>query len=426
MNFARWESRENMQKNLSLTKLNYDSEVKTSGFPMMYDDSNLYIDTRLNHSLVIGTIGSGKTQAITLPILKLACKAGESVVVHDSKSELYDNTSELFKTAGYNVIKLNFDVARDCNCWDPFELPYELYKSGNKDKAQELIENLGFYLLDDMEEKSIDPFWINSSIDYFTGLTLYMIENEKEVNLDKLYELDSKVRENPSNFIENIDKKSSIYINLSGVLKAPEDTGGSIFSVFSQKLKKYISKENLKNMLSKSDFDIAKLGSEKTIIYIISGDSNSSQNLIPLLTSQIYFAKNEYSPNVGRINVIIDDFYLLNEFKNFAKMLDNSRSLDIIFTIMIRGFNDLKNVYGKEGSEILKFCFANIVYLLSQDIDTLEEISKLCGNTNENGIIKPLVTIEQLKTLNVFEAIILTPRIMPFKTKLLPYYQFKK
>ena len=94
----------------------------------------------------------------------------------------------------------------------------------------------------------------------------------------------------------------------------------------------------------------------------------------------------------------------------------------MIFTVMINGFNDLKNTYGKEEFEIIKLCFGNIIYLLSQDFETLEEICKYCGNSNQNT---PLISIEELKTMKMFDAIILIPRIMPFKTSLLPYYKFK-
>jgi type IV secretory pathway TraG/TraD family ATPase VirD4 len=104
-------------------------------------------------------------------------------------------------------------------------------------------------------------------------------------------------------------------------------------------------------------------------------------------------------------------------------MLSYSRGLGIIFTIMVRGFNDLKNTYGKEGSEMIRLGFSNIVYLLSQDIGTLEEMSRLCGESSPNV---PLVSIEDLKTLKPFEAIILTIRMMPFKTKMLPYFEIKK
>ena len=124
--------------------------------------------------------------------------------------------------------------------------------------------------------------------------------------------------------------------------------------------------------------------------------------------------------------MIIDDFFELYPMKNFSKMLTYSRGIGLTFTLMIRGFNDLKNKYGKEESEIIRLCFANLIYLLSQDIETLEEISKLCGQTCEDGIVKPLMSVEELKTLRVFEAIILIPRLMPIKTKLLPHYEMLK
>ena len=36
---------------------------------------------------------------------------------------------------------------------------------------------------------------------------------------------------------------------------------------------------------------------------------------------------------------------------------------------------------------------------------------------------KPLITMEELKTLKVFEAIVLIPRVMPFKTILIPDFK---
>ena len=80
-------------------------------------------------------------------------------------------------------------------------------------------------------------------------------------------------------------------------------------------------------------------------------------------------------------------------------------------------------MYSKEEAEILKMCFGNLIYLLSDDIYTLEEISKYCGNTMNNNKLEPLVTVEDLKTVKPFEAIVIVPRMMPFKTKLLPDYQ---
>ena len=65
----------------------------------------------------------------------------------------------------------------------------------------------------------------------------------------------------------------------------------------------------------------------------------------------------------------------------------------------------------------------NIIYLLANDMDTLQEISSLCGQTQTEKGIEPLITKEELKLLNNFEAIILIPRVYPIKTKLLPDYK---
>ena len=69
----------------------------------------------------------------------------------------------------------------------------------------------------------------------------------------------------------------------------------------------------------------------------------------------------------------------------------------------------------------MKMAFGNIIYLLASDVETLEEISNLCGKKSES---EPLISIEELKLLDEFEAVILMPRISPIRTKLVPYYEY--
>lgn len=419
--YASWESNDKILE--TLTKINPKTELKKSGLPVMYDENSLYIDSRSNHSIVIGTSGSGKTQTIILPMTELARISNESVVVYDKSSEIYERTKKDYENAGYNVIKINFDNPKESNSWNPFDLIKRYYEDGDSDKATELIEELGYYLLNDINDTNNDPFWLNSAINYFTGITLYTLKEYKELNLKTIMKTNYIAQQNPNEFLKGIDKESSIYINLMGILLSPRDTMGSIFSVFNQRIKLYAEKENLNNMMLKSNFDISKVGLEKTIIYVISGSDNTSEHLIPILISQIYEARCENKiDNNRRINIILNDFSNLYPIKDFANILNYSRNLNIIFTIAIKGFNELRNTYGKEKAEIIKLSFSNIMYLLSKDIETLEEISKLCGNTEK----EPLVTIEELKTLELYEGIYLTTRLMPFKTKLLPYYKMKQ
>ena len=105
-------------------------------------------------------------------------------------------------------------------------------------------------------------------------------------------------------------------------------------------------------------------------------------------------------------------------------MLNYARGYNINFVCNIKSINTIKKIYDEQSLDLIKLCFSNIIYLYSNDNSTLEFISSLCGNTkNKNGEIEPLVTIESLKVINPFEAIIVKTRLMPIKTKLIPSYK---
>ena len=424
MNNSRWATVEEYQKTLKEVGLN--SNITTSGIPFMYDDNHLYIDDNLRHNLIIGSTGSGKTQAFILPTLKLAIKAQESFLINDVNGDIYQRLAKKLKQENYKVIAIDMDNPTLGDSWNPLSLPYKLYKEKNFDKSLEILEEIGYYLF---YEKTInvDPFWINSTINYFTGLVLYLFENakEEEISLSSVGYLANELNQKGESekFLEKIEKNSVTAIKLNGTLKAPSETRGSILSVFNQKIEKYLSRKNLENMLSNTNYDFTKVMEEKTAIFLISGIASHSSNLVPLFVEQIIDTISIYGSKERRFNMIIDSFDNLIPIKDFSKKLSYSRSLNIRITVTIESYIQLLNMYSKEEVEILKMCFGNIIYLLSQDIYTMEEISKNCGTHMVNDKEEPLITISELKTMNSFEAVVLTTRMLPFKTTLLPDYK---
>ena len=425
MFYARW-CKDTEMKNV-LQEIDVKREVTSTGTPVTYDKENLYVTTKDGHSLVIGSTGSGKTQTTILPITKLSLLAGESVVINDTKGEIYKETAHAFKEKGYNIVVLNFDNPTQSSSWNPLDLPYKFYLEGKIDKATSIIEDLGYYLFTDNNNNGMDSFWTNSTIDYFTGLTLYLFENAsyEELNLNSIHSLANELSDETmaSNFLKKLDKNSTIYYNLSGTLKAPSETKGGIISTFNQKIKKYISLKNLSNMLAASSFDIKEVRNRKTAIFIVNGLTTHSNYLIPLLVSQIIAGVDEYGKKEKTLNMILDEFDTMLPIKNFARVIAYSRGIKVRFTVVIKSYIDLTNVYGKENTEVIKSCFPTLIYLLSNDIYTLEEISKMCGNTETLGKVNPLITVEELKVMKAFEAIVLIPRMMPYRTKLLPDYK---
>ena len=422
MSNARWATKEEVAKRLDA--VDFKNGVANAGIPVAFDENYLYIDSKEAHSMIIGSTGSGKTQTTILPMIKLSMMAGESVVINDPKGELYERCAENFKRRGYNVLALNFEDARYGNTWNPLRVAYDLYNSDKRDKAIKSLEDIGYYLFYDAKEKDSDPFWINSTINYFVGLALYLFENADvdEANLCSIFQLSNYLNKdnNGKEFIDKLDQNSLIYMNLVGTLKAPAETKGSILSVFTQKIKKYLSREDLTNMLCSSDFDINKIGVEPTALFIVSGISNYCNNLIPLLINQIIDAVDNYGTKEKNINILLDEFDSMVPIRDFSRMIEYCRSIKVRIVITIRSYIHLCNMYSKQDAEILKMCFGNLIYLLSDDIYTLEEISKYCG-TKDNG--EPLISIEDLKTIEIFEGLVLMPRTMPFKTRFLPDFK---
>ena len=77
------------------------------------------VDTRLNrHIAIFGASGTMKSRAIIRNALFQALKRGESVIITDSKAEMYADTSELFRSAGYDVKIFNLVEPDHGDAWN--------------------------------------------------------------------------------------------------------------------------------------------------------------------------------------------------------------------------------------------------------------------------------------------------------------------
>ena len=438
--YSRWAKKSEIEKQLKkVDPTAYTADA--AGLVVINDGKTMWVDDGEAHNIVIGATGSGKTQAVVFPMVQSLAKKGESMIITDPKGEIYENTGNMLRERGYNIVLLNFRNPQHGNGWNPMSLPYKLYKEGDNDKAIELLDDLALNILYE-EKSSNDPFWEKSAADYFTGLALGLFEDAKEeqINLNSINLMSSLGEEKfggpNNNYIKEYfnakDPSRPAYVNASGVVFTAEDTKQGVLATFKQKIKLFASRDNLSEMLCHSDFDMKEIGRQKTAVFMIVQDEKKTLHpLATIFIKQCYETLIDVAQESGgklpyRTNFILDEFANMPPLKDVTTMVTAARSRLIRFTFIIQNYAQLTQVYGKENAETIKGN-CNITYLISSELGALEELSKLCGEVKSKDKDKtastPLVTVSDLQRLQQYETISLRLRTMPFKTKLVPNWK---
>lgn len=439
--YSRWAKKNEVKKQLKPV----DPKAYTAsaaGLVVINDGKTIWVDDGEAHNIIVGSTGSGKTQAVVFPMVQSLAKKGESMIITDPKGEIYEQTASMLQERGYNIIILNFRNPQYGNGWNPMALPYKLYKEGNTDKAIELLDDLALNILYEEKAGNADPFWEKSAADYFTGLALGLFEDAKEsqINLNSMNLMSSLGEEKfggpNNNYIKEYfnakDPSRPAYVNASGVVYTAEDTKQGVLATFKQKVKLFSSRDNLSEMLCHSDFEMEEIGRQKTAVFMIVQDEKKTLHpLATIFIKQCYETLIDVAQESGgklpyRTNFILDEFANMPPLKDVTTMVTAARSRLIRFTFIIQNYAQLTQVYGKENAETIKGN-CNIMYLISSELQALEELSKLCGEVKskekEKTASKPLVTVSDLQRLQQYETISLRLRTMPFKTKLVPNYK---
>ena len=438
--YSRWATDKEMKK--ELVQIDPSAEENDAGgIPLIMNKKGIWVDNGGYHNLIIGSTGAGKTQTTVFPMVKNLSKHNESMIITDPKGEIYEDTAEMLREKGYKIVLLNFRDPQQGDSWNPLSLPYQLYKEGNQDKATEILDDLALNILYDDSAKNQDPFWEKTSADYFAGIAQALFEDatEDQINLNSI-NLMTTVGEDKfmgSTYMKEYfgfkDPTSAAFINVSSTINAPNETKGSILSVFRQKIKLFATRENLSEMLSHSDFDMKDIGRHKTAVFIVIQDEKKTyHSLVTIFLKQCYETLISVAQESGgklphRTNFILDEFANMPPLKDVTTMVTAARSRNIRFNFIIQNFAQLYDVYGKEDGETIKGNCGNIVYLISSELSALEEISKMCGEEKskdgEKTVSTPLVTVSDLQRLKQWDIIVLRIRMMPFKTTLTPNFQ---
>ena len=448
MNTASFESPEKIKRTYPWFHLDTHrfSQAKdgryVGGVPIMYDpeERKLYIDPGDTHTLVFGATGSLKTRTIVMPTIKILGYAGESMIINDSKGELYNRLAGELRDKGYNIVVINFRNPATGNAWNPLHIPYQFYVRGDIDRAAEFANDIANNLMTG-ETSADDPFWDYSASDLLFGLILLLFRYcrdhncpDSSVNIGNLLELRrilfaSKEQARNSPLWEYAAQDELTAASLSGTVYAPNNTMNSILSVFDQKMRTFSIQPTLLDMLANHDFDLAGVGREKSAVFLITPDEKTSYHkLVSLFVKQsyeylIYLASQTEANRVhNRITFVLDEFSSLPAIADMPSMISAARSRDLRFLLVVQSKNSLKRRYSEEAETIISNC-TNWIFFTSRELELLRELSELCGRQNNQN---PNISVYDLQHFSKErrEAMVLCGRLKPAKVTMLDIDRF--
>ena len=453
---ARWMTKREIKKEFKVW--NFGSKLASGGIPVTVQDGKFYYSDSFDHTLIIGSTGSGKTQCEILPMIFNLGYAGESMVINDTKGELYGYTADFLKKQKYNIRVINLRDAFSSDGWNPLHLAYKYYKENNIDLAGDIIENFSKSLCKNLSSK--DMYWEKSANAVLSALCYALIEDahsEDEVNLFSLYNL---LVEHGSKTIDRFNSLDLYFQQkpMGSLSKmayatgsfAKGETRATLFSVLATTIKMF-SDTGIANLTSRNDFELDEIGKKKTAVFLIIPDEKESRHeLASLFVDQCYQSLVNTAQSLPngkmpiRVNFILDEFASMPPM-NMSTKITVSRSRNIRYYLIIQDFDQLKEKYKEQAGTIKSNC-TNWIYLLTADNETAKEISSALGkytisssrvsssskleqygcnfSYDKSFIGRELMMPDELKKLKFGEAIFMTTRKQPIKAKIMPIREY--
>ena len=353
-------------------------------------------DTRLNQSLAVcGAPGTGKSRSISRNLILQAAKRGESVIITDTKSELYESTSEFLREQGYTVRVFNLIEMEHSDSWNCLS-----EVGGSEIMAQTFCD----IVLSNTSGDSRDAFWYNAELNLLKALVLYVsleMPPEKR-NLGQVYEMltsenersltrimNNVKREHANAFTGEMMPPSPAFAPFSIFMQANETVRTSVIIGLGSKLQ-VMQAQLVRSITSYDEIDLELPGKQKCAYYCIISDQDSTfEFLSSLFFSFLFIRLIRYADAYGKSGVLDTKVkFILDEFPNacsivdFTKKCSTIRSRGVSVAVFFQNIGQMRNRYpDDQWQEILGSCDTT-VFLGCTDMLTANYFSERLGTAS--------------------------------------------
>ena len=343
-------------------------------------------DSIMNRNIAVyGASGSKKTRAFCVNMVFQCVARGESLLISDPKSEIYEKCSQYLRNEGYVVRVFNLVSPENSDSWNCLaeiegqELMAQLF-------CDVIIKNTG-------SERG-DHFWDASEQNLLKALVLYVEQGypPEGKNIGQVYKLLTLSSEKELNNLFDMLPVShpakapySIFKQASETVRGGIIIGlGSRLQVFQNKLIRLIT--------SRDDIDLELPGKQKCAYFCITSDQDSTFDFLSSLFISFLFIKiiryADKHCEGGRLPVPVH--FLGEELINCGVIPDLSRKISVIrsrnfsMSCVFQNLAGLQNRYPyNQWQEILGNCDIQL-FLGCTDELTAEYISSRSGETSIN------------------------------------------
>lgn len=311
-------------------------------------------DTKLNrHVAVFGASGTMKSRAVIRNMLFQAIHRGESVLVSDPKSELYNDTSELFRKNGYEVKVFNLVDPKHSDTWNCMS---DL--EGDTLMAQVLTN----VIIGNTSQGKGDHFWDSGEMNLLKALVLYVALDEHRTpdqkNLWEVYQyLITKTGLELALMFGLLPFGHPAKAPFNLFAQASDNVRSNILLGLGTRLQ-ILQSNTVARLISGNEIDLTAPGKRKCAYYIILSDQETSMQFLSSLFFSFLFIKltrfADSSPG-GHcpipVNLILDEFNNIGRIggapdgSDFARSLSVIRSRDIRVMLAVQSLGQLQNRY---------------------------------------------------------------------------------
>lgn len=219
---------------------------------------------------------------------------------------------------------------------------------------------------------------------------------------------------------------------LSSYVDSAEQTRKSSRNVLTKHLTSIVTNDAIKKILSNNTIDLENIDSCKTMIFLkVHDEKQTYYPLVTLFIKQLWQClvketrKNSNLRLKYPFNIMFDEMGQFPKFQEITNILTAGRSRGVRMNMVVQGFDQLESAYGKNEAQTIRSNATNLVYLLSKDYQTLEEISKTLGTKKTSKAKEErVVTVDRLKNFKLGEVLIMGDRGKSLITNVLPFNKY--